>query len=53
MARRTGEIAWRLLADVGRERTAEIERDAAALQTLLGATRFTVRFPAPLQAELL
>jgi hypothetical protein len=51
--RRDGEIALRLLADVGAEARAELERHAAELAGLLGQVRFTCRFPAPLQAELL
>ncbi|MDF3050371.1 MAG: hypothetical protein K0R87_2009, partial [Pseudonocardia sp.] len=51
--RRDGTIVVRLLADVGIERRAEIEKAAADLRGLLGEVRFTVRFPAPIQAELL
>ena len=51
--RRDGEIAYRLLEDVGSARTAEIAAAASALGELLGDSRFTVRFPAPLQADLL
>ena len=50
--RRDGEIVLRLLADVGAEAQAALQRQAHELQELLGAVRFTVRFPAPLQAEL-
>lgn len=48
-----GTIALGLLTDVGREATEAIEVRAAALETLLGATRFKVRFPAPQQKALL
>ncbi len=48
-----GEIATRLLVDIGAERTAAVESEAAVLRTLLGETRFKARFPAPMQAELL
>jgi hypothetical protein len=51
--RANGEIAVRLLEDVGRERAADIDSAADRLRALLGQTRFRVRFPAPLQAELL
>jgi hypothetical protein len=51
--RRDGEIALRLLTDVGADARAELERHAAELAGLLGDVRFTCRFPAPLQAELL
>jgi hypothetical protein len=51
--RRDGTIAVRLLADVGAAQRAEIDAGAAAWEELLGDVRFTVRFPAPLQATLL
>lgn len=51
--RRSGEIAVRLLEDVGRERAAQVDAAAAGRRDLLGDARFTIRFPAPLQAELL
>jgi len=51
--RRDGTVVVRLLADVGIDRRAEIEKAAADLRGLLGEVRFTVRFPAPIQAELL
>ena len=50
--RADGTIAVRLLADVGAERRAEVDDAANRLEGLLGGTRFTVRFPAPLQVEL-
>jgi hypothetical protein len=50
--RRDGEIVLRLLDDVGVEARESLERRAAQLQALLGDVRFTPRFPAPLQAEL-
>ena len=46
-------IAYELLADVGTEAISAIEGAAHDLERLLGDTRFTVRFPAPIQAELL
>jgi len=51
--RPSGEIAIRLLTDVGAAQRAEIDGKADELRTLLGDTRFRCRFPAPLQAELL
>ena len=48
-----GEIAVRLLKAVSPRRREEIGRDADRLQTLIGDVRFKVRFPAPLQKELL
>ena len=50
--RKTGEIAYRLLTDVGRDQRLAIGEAAADLERLLGDVRFTVRFPAPLQREL-
>ena len=47
-----GTIALRVLEDIGRERTAEVERAAHELERLLGDVRFTPRFPAPLHKEL-
>jgi len=51
--RRDGTIAVRVLTDVGAEQREEIDAEAARLQEQLGDVRFTVRFPAPLQAALL
>jgi hypothetical protein len=51
--RRDGTIAVRLLTEVTDEQRAVIAKTAAELEALLGDVRFTVRFPAPLQAELL
>ena len=53
MQRPDGRIAMRLLEDVGAEARAELERHAGELEALLGEVRFSVRFPAPLQAALL
>jgi hypothetical protein len=50
--RADGTIALRLLEHVGAERSAEIDDAAHRLEGLLGAVRFSVRFPAPLQSEL-
>lgn len=51
--RKDGAVAMRLLADVGAEARAELERHAHELETLLGPVRFSVRYPAPIQPELL
>jgi winged helix DNA-binding protein len=51
--RRDGAVAVRLLADVGSAQRAAVDEAAAALEALLGDVRFSVRFPAPLQADLL
>ncbi|GAA4545863.1 winged helix DNA-binding domain-containing protein [Pseudonocardia xishanensis] len=51
--RKDGTIALGLLADVGSEAAQEIEAAAHRLEALLGDVRFTVRFPAPMQADLI
>lgn len=51
--RRDGTIAMRLLTDVGAQARAELERHAHELEALLGDVRFSVRYPAPVQAELM
>ncbi|WP_300007738.1 winged helix DNA-binding domain-containing protein [Pseudonocardia sp.] len=51
--RRDGTIAMQLLEDVGARARAALEEHAGELEALLGDVRFTVRFPAPLQAQLL
>jgi len=51
--RRDATLAVRLLADVGAERAALVDQAAHALEVLLAGVRFSVRFPAPLQAQLL
>jgi hypothetical protein len=54
--RRDGRIATRTLADasadIGAEHLAELERAAERVAALLGDVRFSVRFPAPIQAQL-
>jgi hypothetical protein len=50
--RRSGEIAYRLLEDVGREAVDAVEAAAHALQTWFGPVRVTPRFPTPLQRTL-
>jgi hypothetical protein len=48
-----GEIRRRLFVDIGREATDAVDRAAERLESLLGPSRFTVRFPVPLQKQLL
>jgi hypothetical protein len=50
--RSDGEIAFRLFADVGREKKASVEAAAGEVGALLGDVRFTHRFPTPLEREL-
>jgi len=50
--RRDGEIALRIMSDVGAVARDALQRQAAELAVLLGDVRFSTRFPAPLQAEL-
>jgi hypothetical protein len=49
---RDGTIAVRLLEDIGTEHRKAVDDAAHELEELLGAVRFSVRFPAPLQTEL-
>ena len=51
--RRDGTIAVQLVTAVAADRRTEIDEAARRLRELLGDVRFTVRFPAPAQAELL
>lgn len=51
--RKDGRVVHRLFVDVGAERCREIDEAAGALEELLGPSRFTVRFPAPMQSSLL
>jgi hypothetical protein len=51
--RPSGEVAYRLVVDVGQVRRAEIDAAAARVQDWIGDARVKVRFPAPIQAELL
>jgi hypothetical protein len=51
--RRDGTIAVHLVLSVDAARRAEIDAAARRLEELLGDVRFTVRFPAPVQASLL
>ena len=50
--RRDGEIAFRLLEDIGAEAEAAISAEAERLRAWLGETRFTPRFRTPLEREL-
>jgi Winged helix DNA-binding domain len=50
--RRDGEIAVRLLEDVGGDADALVRAEAARLQGWLGALRFIPRFRTPLEREL-
>ena len=50
--RRNGEVVYRLLEDVGSERAAEVAERAAELERVLGDARVVVRFPGPLDKEL-
>lgn len=48
-----GEIAIRLLAETTPEQRDDMDQTAHRLQNLIGDARFKVRFPAPLQKQLL
>jgi hypothetical protein len=50
--RANGEIAYRLLEDVGREATAAVEAAAGRLAKWIGPVRVTPRFRTPLEQEL-
>ena len=50
--RSDGRIAHRLLEDVGREVTVDVEAAVADLQAWLGSIRFIPRFRTPLEREL-
>ena len=51
--RKTGEVSYQLLTDVGPDRAAQIETAAERLHTLIGQERVNVRFPPPIQRDLL
>jgi Winged helix DNA-binding domain len=51
--RKTGEIAFHLLADVAPKRVKAIDAEARRLRELIGDARVNVRFPAPMQKDLL
>ena len=50
--RKDGEVAFRLLEDVGAEGVRAIEAEAELLQVWLGETRVTPRFATPLAKKL-
>jgi hypothetical protein len=50
--RKSGEVVFRLLDDVGRQAAEAIAAEAARLTDWLGDVRVTPRFPTPLQKEL-
>ncbi|HJR26289.1 MAG TPA: winged helix DNA-binding domain-containing protein [Acidimicrobiales bacterium] len=50
--RKDGSVVTRLLEDVPRTRTKQIDRAAAALEDLIGKVPSIPRFPAPLDKEL-
>jgi winged helix DNA-binding protein len=50
--RKSGEVVFRLLEDVGSETTAAIEAEAARVERRLGTTRVIGRFASPLEKEL-
>ena len=51
--RKSGEISYRLLADVPPKRVKAIAAEADRVQSLIGDARVNVRFPAPMQKDLL
>lgn len=50
--RKDGEVVTRLLEDLGRDQTAQVDAAAAQLQILLGDLRVSPRFPTPIDREL-
>jgi len=50
--RKSGEVVFQLLEDVGAEAAAAVEAEAARLTEWLGPVRVTPRFPTPLQRRL-
>lgn len=50
--RKSGEVVFRLLEDMGRETTEAVDVEAARLTGWLGDVRVTPRFPTPLLREL-
>ena len=51
--RKSGEMAFKLLADLPAKRVTSINAEAERLRDLIGEARVNVRFPAPMQKELL
>jgi Winged helix DNA-binding domain len=50
--RKTGEVVYELLEDIGSERRAEVAERAAGMERVLGDARVVVRFPGPLDRAL-
>lgn len=50
--RASGEVAFRLLEDIGADGAAAVTAETAALEAWLGAARVTPRFRTPLEREL-
>jgi hypothetical protein len=50
--RKSGEIVYRVLEDIGKEANTLVAADAERLQTWLGSARVTPRFRTPLEREL-
>jgi hypothetical protein len=50
--RASGEVAWRLLEDIGADGETAVSAQAAALEAWLGPARVTPRFRTPLEREL-
>jgi hypothetical protein len=50
--RQDGEVAYRLLEDVGSDTVAAVEADAARLAKWTGPVRVVPRFRTPLEREL-
>ena len=51
--RKSGEVVFRLVADLPKNRQTKIADEAERVRCLIGDTRVNVRFPAPMQKELL
>jgi Winged helix DNA-binding domain len=50
--RRSGEVAYRLLDDIGADAARQIETEAGALENWLGQTSITPRFRTPMEKEI-
>ncbi len=48
----SGEVAYRLLEDIGADGAAAVAASAGSLETWLGTARVTPRFRTPLEREL-
>jgi hypothetical protein len=51
--RKSGEIVYQLLTDVPTSRAKSIAAEAERVRSLIGDARVSVRFPAPMQKDLL